>query len=330
MTAHQLLGAALALTIFLAVNGSASIAALLLWPALRSRAVRWNPRVLARAVFALRVVPAAAAAFACAALFVPAWLAFEPRHTGESAGVRLGFVSAVSLALIVAALVRIARLVMATRRLSGSWSDGATPLTLADAPVEAFSISHEFPVMAVVGFIHPRLYVARQICEALSEAELSVAARHEAAHVARRDNLKRAVMLFCRALAPLPATGALDREWSRSSEIIADADAVANGPESSLDLAAALIKIARLAPRGASLAVPSAAFITGDSGVSVAERVRRLAERSDERQRVEGTQRKFFAALAGVAVITAAFIAVAPPLWLGIHNLIEAILLVAR
>ena len=64
----------------------------------------------------------------------------------------------------------------------------------------------------------------------------------------------------------------LDRAWSRAAEEAADAVAVAGNPGFALELAQALIRVARLAPTPQAPALASAFYLGG----SIESRVRRL------------------------------------------------------
>jgi hypothetical protein len=138
-----------------------------------------------------------------------------------------------------------------------------------------------FPVIAVAGTLRPRLFVAEKICAALSDAELRAALAHECGHLAAHDNLKRALLRACRdVLSIVPVGRALDRAWAESTEVAADEHAArTGGPWAALDLAAALIKIARLVPAGTRPAMPVGAYLleAPDEG-HIARRVRRLTQ----------------------------------------------------
>src|SRR5438093_1171007 len=76
----------------------------------------------------------------------------------------------------------------------------------------------------------PRLFVAQQLCDALSPVELSAALAHERGHLAARDNLKRALLRACRdVLTIVPAGRTLDRAWAESAEAAADEHAAGAG-----------------------------------------------------------------------------------------------------
>jgi beta-lactamase regulating signal transducer with metallopeptidase domain len=103
--------------------------------------------------------------------------------------------------------------------------------------------------------------------------------RHECAHVGGRDNLKRLLVL----VSPAIALAALERAWTQAVEEAADAAAAAARPGLGLELAHALIHVARLAPVPHAPELASAFY----RGGSIESRVRRLvADESAEANRV--------------------------------------------
>jgi hypothetical protein len=81
-----------------------------------------------------------------------------------------------------------------------------------------------------------------------------------------RDNLKRALMRACRdVLVIVPCGRILDRDWSEVAEAAADEHAARAGATVALDLASALIKIARLIPEGVKPTMPAGAFLIDDN-----------------------------------------------------------------
>lgn len=328
MTPASFLGFALGLSIFLAVNATVSMITLSVWSIGRRVFPATSPRIRARMAVACRVLPVVVATLAAAAFFLPAWVEYEPLHTNEHVGLRLAILAVLSSAAFFSAAARVYQLTIDTHRLSRSWSHFATPITIEGLPIDASAIAHPFPVMAVVGVLRPRLFVARQICETLSPDELAAAAAHEVAHVELHDNLKRAAMVVCRALLPLPGARRLDAEWSQTSEVAADEAAASRRPGASLDLASALVKIARLAPRGVPMPRAAAAYITGTSTASIAERVRLLANRTDERE--ADTPRHAGVIALGCVAAAATYLLAAPYAWPIIHRVVEVVLPILR
>ena len=103
---------------------------------------------------------------------------------------------------------------------------------------------------------------------------------HEAGHLSARDNLKRSLLRACGdALLMIPCGRSLDRAWADTSESAADEYAAQTSSATAVNLAAALVKVARMVPKGSRAAVPVAAFLVGneeDRGIKA--RVRRLLE----------------------------------------------------
>ncbi len=176
---------------------------------------------------------------------------------------------------------------LTTRRLVADWLAHAEPVHLPGIDVPAYRVAHPFPVIAVVGLLRPRLFIAHQLFDALDEAELLAALAHERGHLAARDNLKRAILRACRdVLTICPAGRTLDRAWSESAEGAADEHAACDSADTgaALDLAAALVKIARLVPQGARPTMPAGAYLISElADGSIAWRVRRLTQLADGR-----------------------------------------------
>jgi hypothetical protein len=253
--------AAVALAAFAAIALPAS---LLAWLAARRLALAREAG--AANLFALRTLPAALGLAGTLGLAVPAFVRFEPRQVAEGPGLTFVLLALAGAALLGRGLLRAVAGAWATGRLRRAWMAAARPVALPGAPVPAYRLRHGFPVVSVLGVLRPRLFVAEQVLDSLSAAELSAVLAHEAAHVAARDNLRRLLLQLCPA--PPWGSGLLERGWERAAEEAADAST----PER-LDLATALVKTARLAPPGARLDVPAAALHRGGA---LARRVIRL------------------------------------------------------
>lgn len=323
MTAHTILGLALGLTSFLVANVVLSAGSLAAWKVVR-RGID-NARRRAGVAFVCRIAPPMFAVLITLAFFVPAWIGYEPMPTSERAGIRLLMLAAASALGLIAATWRSWRLVSDTNRLLREWNRTASSFAIPGTDIRAASIENAFPIMAVVGIIRPQLFIVDQLRSALLPEELSVAAAHELAHAQRGDNLRRAAMLACRALLPLPGTALLDRDWARASELAADDEAASTRAEAALDLASALVKIARLVADRTTPLAPIASFVTGDGAATIEERVRLLAERAEQPlQRNEGRVNRFAAALALTAGMLA-YVTIAPSLWPSVHRLVEVV-----
>lgn len=274
---YELLGLCLALSALLALNAFASAIAEGIWRGVALRVERWPAAARSRLLFALRVSPSALAAAFVFALVVPAYLLNEPPNTGEIVGAKLLILATASAAGVLLACWRIARTWRATRRLARDWMQHAVPVDVEGLRLPTYSIRHRFPVIAVIGVVRPRLFIAAQIFDALTAEELSAALAHERGHVVARDNLKRAVLQAGQdALLLAPLGRSLRREWQRESELAADEFAAAAGPVAALNLASAIVKISRLIPGGARPTLPAGAHLLGDEEGGLSRRVRNL------------------------------------------------------
>jgi Zn-dependent protease with chaperone function len=274
---YELIGICLALTALLALNAAASALAGLVWRAVRPRSSRWAAEARARFLFGLRVLPPALAAAFVFALVVPAYVITEPQHTDETVGAKLLILAAASAAGLLAAAWRVARTWWATRRLAREWLRSAEPVAVGGVRVPAYRIFHGFPVIAVVGVVRPRLFIASQVFEALGADELAAAIAHERSHVEARDNFKRAALQASQdALLFAPLGRTLARAWARDCELAADESAASEGPAAALSLASAIIKISRLIPAGAKPTLPAGAHLLGEDEDALARRVRNL------------------------------------------------------
>jgi hypothetical protein len=74
----------------------------------------------------------------------------------------------------------------------------------------------------------------------------------------------------------VPCGRSIDRAWSENAEAAADEHAADRGSAVALNLASALIEIARMVPAGARPSMPAGAFILGDETHGVMGRVNRL------------------------------------------------------
>lgn len=263
------LGVLLALAVFATATGLASVLAWSCAARVTSAGSR-HPARRAGRLFALRVFPALLGLALAVGLALPAYLRFEPRSGAETPGLVLVLLALAGGLAIAWGLRRALGSWWATRRLLHRWLGEGRLLALPDAPAPAYCIRDPFPVVSVAGILRPRLFLAEQLLERLSKPELAAVLAHEAGHLAARDNLKRLAMRLAPALPWPAAARRLEEGWEQASEEASDAHA--GDP---LELAAALVKTARLAPAGSSIEAAAAALHRGGS---LARRVRLLAE----------------------------------------------------
>ena len=245
--------------------------ALVSWlsPALARRFERYAPAVRAALLFRLRMAPATLGIVVAFGIALPVFLAYEPRESEEAFAMTLVALAATGIALFAGGLWRAVRAWYSTRLVRRAWESRGRRLDGFETALPVFAIDEQFPTVAVVGVTTPALFVAERVLSECTADEVRAMLRHEAAHVTVRDNLKRFLIRACPDL--LRSGGQLDRAWSIAAEEAADAAAVAERPAAAVELAEALIRVARLAtPRAPELA--SAFYLGG----SIESRIRRL------------------------------------------------------
>ncbi len=281
---YFLLLAALALTSLLIFNTLASVLATLIWRASTAAGLvnKLTARQQSQRIFALRIFPSIAALIFIAAFLLPAYFLFEPDKSGETVSFKLILLASISSLGILSAVYRVFLTWQATRRLTQNWLRDAEPMTITGVSIPVYSIRHPFPVIAVVGAIRPQMFIARQIFGTLETAQIQAAIAHEQGHLISKDNLKRALMRFCRDLLLFQNGRRLERAWAEAAEVAADEYAARRGgSKTALNLASALIKIARIAPAGTSPAMPSGAFLIAENNCDISGRVRNLLQMTE-------------------------------------------------
>lgn len=290
---YFLLGTALIFALLLVLNVVASVFANVLWRAVAARSENWTAQKRARFIFSLRVAPFAAALIFILAFLLPAYLLFEPHSVSETVSFKLAFLSIFSGIGVGTAFYRVFRTWRATRRLVSDWMRNGTAIEVSGVSVPVYRIRHRFPVIAVVGVVRPRMFVAEQIFDCLTECEFQAAIAHEAGHLAARDNFKRTVLRVCRDLLVFPFGNSLDRAWSQNAETSADEYAAhSGGNAAALNLAAALIKIARLVPEGAKPTMPAGAFLVEAQTAEIAGRVQKLLQITERHKTFTNVSKK--------------------------------------
>ncbi|MGD8328925.1 MAG: M48 family metalloprotease [Acidobacteriota bacterium] len=301
--ATTFLALCLTLIVFMLVAALTSAIVALAWHLLQPRLDRLAARIRERIYLGLRLAPAVAGMAFVALFHVPAFLLFEPPDSGERASAKvIALAAAAALPLFTCARTAWRSWWFTRARVAG-WLAEAEPLHLREfSACPAFAVRAPFPVVAVVGVCRPFLVVSRAVIDACSGEELAAILQHEVAHLENRDNLKRLLMFS----APHLFFGAalsrnIERGWQQAAEEVADDRA---GAPRALDLAAALIKVARLAQGCPAPPATVAAFCQGGD---IDRRVRRLTAGS-VRQPVRLRGRTL---LAGFAALAAAIFALA-------------------
>jgi Zn-dependent protease with chaperone function len=279
---YELLGITLVLAMLLTVNAVATAVSTGFWHLFKRPLLRCSARTRAELLFVMRIGPPAIAIVWIVAFLVPSYLAHEPYSTDEFVSKKLGTLAAISAIGVGSAIWRGIRSWLATRSLVRKWLASAAPIKLDGLDVPAFRLPHSFPIIAVVGTFRPRLFIAEHVLESLSGDELAAAIAHEYGHMAARDNLKRSLLRTSRAaLLIIPCGRSLDSAWGEAAESAADEHAAQKSSAVALNLAAALVRVARLIPAEAAPVMPSSTFLVGGEDTrGLKARVRRLVELS--------------------------------------------------
>lgn len=278
---YTFLGITLVLALLLTINATATMVSAgfgrLCKPLLR----RCSARTRAEILFVMRIGPPVLAIVAIAAFMIPSYLTYEPHATNETVSWKLGTLATLSAIGVGLAIWRGIRSWLATRSLLKDWLAASTRIELEAIHVPTYVLDHSFPIIAVVGAFRPRLFIANHVLESITHEELAAAVAHEYGHLAAGDNFKRSVMRVSRAaLLLIPCGRSLDRAWSEASESAADEHAAQQSSFVALNLASALVRIARMIPKGQRQVIPASvsAFLAGDDSPGVKVRVRRLVE----------------------------------------------------
>jgi beta-lactamase regulating signal transducer with metallopeptidase domain len=239
-------GVAVSFSIFVLLYSALSVAVCAVWQKVWIHGQHYSARRCADLLFTSRMLPFVVATGVTLALAVPSFLLLEPRTAEEPMGavpLLLGFCG---LAVMLTGVWKAAASLLRASRTVARWSSDAR--IIGPCPVnsvDAVSVlrSAAAPPLTAAGIFRPRVWLSQAAEFVLTERELRSALRHEVAHVRRRDNLRKLVL----RLVTFPAMAELESAWREATEMAADDAAVSSASEA-LDLAAAVIKLSRLAP----------------------------------------------------------------------------------
>jgi Zn-dependent protease with chaperone function len=324
---YFLLGICLVFALLWTLNLLASLSASALWRLIAKPAARLSSRKQEQIIFTLRVFPVGAALVFVLAFLVPAYLLFEPHSSGETVSVKLALITMASMLGIGLAGWRMFRTWQATRKMTRSWLGLSDRIEVDGVNVPVYRMRHPFPVIAVVGMFRPRMFVASQIFDSLSEDEFRAAIAHEYGHLTAHDNFKRAFLRVCRDMLILPLGRELDRAWTENTEEAADEYAASIGGDAmALDLASTLIKIARIAPHNATPSMPLGSFLIDAQEGDLQHRIGKLIQLSGHQNcstPAHSSVKPWLYAAAGVALI--GFLASNQTFLMAVHNASENI-----
>lgn len=270
------LGIALCLAVLFLVLTACSMLLLPTLPLARRMAQRAAPERAANILFTAQLLPFVVASVATLGLALPSFLEFEPHSTNEGIGLRLDILALAGAVIVAGMAVRGWQILRATAKTQRRWRENADRIYLEGTQHPAYRVENSPSLLAVAGIFRPRVFLAREIAETLSQQELQAALAHEFAHIESFDNLKHLLLKITDMPSWLnPLRGGV-REWTSTSEIAADHNALASGV-TAIDLSSALIKVARLRRLPAADGA-IAAHLVPECGSSLERRVTRLSE----------------------------------------------------
>src|SRR5215472_10215279 len=206
-------------------------------------------RMASADLLALRLFPVGGALLLVLTVALPAFLSYEPHHDHEAAGPLLLTLAAFALLTLGHGIWRGWRAWTAARSFLQACGPAKRCLVESGCIVQVVDIAK--PIVGVIGGWRPRVVTAECVIHACSQAEFRQVVAHEAAHVSARDNLKLLLLLACPdALAWTTLGATLTERWRTEAEFAADQRATGDDPQKRLELASALIKVARLSDTG--------------------------------------------------------------------------------
>jgi Zn-dependent protease with chaperone function len=234
-------GIAVSFSMFFLLYGGLSVVVATLWTKIRLHSERYPAWHCADLLFAIRMLPLAISLAVTFTFTVPSFMLLEPHVIREPVGAMPLVLGLGGLILLLLGILNATAAVVAASRTIATWvGDGL--LVKEGSSVPVLRISRVVPALTAAGIFRPQVLMSAAVEVVLNASELRSALRHELAHVRRRDNLKKLLL----RLVVFPGMAALEGAWLEAMEIAADDAAVSTASEA-LDLAAALVKLSRLA-----------------------------------------------------------------------------------
>jgi beta-lactamase regulating signal transducer with metallopeptidase domain len=303
-------GIAVSSAVFVIIYCALSLAVSMTWQRL---SLLGRARHFADLLFIWRILPLLAAMTITAAFTIPSFLLLEPRSIEEPVGVVPLALGLTGLMLLIIGTAKASRSLIRARRAVSQWSRSAKPIKDA-AFIPVLRISGAVPPMTAAGIVRPRVLLSSEAEALLTPGELQTALNHEFAHVRRRDNLRKLLLQFIF----FPGLRDLESAWLEAAEMAADDAAVTGVPEA-LDLAAALIKVSRLAPLSEPIELTATLVRTPSAAMNA--RIARLLAWSEPQPQSSSQSRRPLLAVGIVAII--ALVAAYGHVLIGVHQATE-------
>jgi len=198
-------------------------------------------------ILLIRSLPAVLAVATTFLVFLPGWWRYEPPDSGETASFFLLTLAAFSALPVVVGLYRAVRMFVRTRDRLLFWQRWGRSAAGASGSFRVVEVNSADLALCVGGYLRPTIFASTEVVKSLEPEELEAALAHEVSHARSRDPLRLLWLGSCPDFLQLLR---LDDPWRRAfasaSEFAADAGASHGDPEVALDLASALLKVARL------------------------------------------------------------------------------------
>ena len=266
-------GVAVSFSIFFIFYSVLTLVVALVWRRVWDYSRLGSASSCADALFVLRMIPWILSSIVTLAFAVPSFLLLEPRAVRESMSPVLVALCVCGMAGMLAGMWNAAAALLRAAKTVAGWSNRARVIGSSDAdsgqPVLLLRTAGVAPPLTAAGILRPSVWLSDTAELVLTERELRCALRHEVVHVRRRDNLRKLLL----RLVASPGMTELESAWREATEMAADDAAVSNASEA-LDLAAAVIKLSRLAPLAAAGELTTA--LVHSPAESVNARVERL------------------------------------------------------
>ena len=258
----NLYGASVLIVVFGALLVVLDLLLLALTPLVLARLGRLVPSTRTDAILFVRSLPLLLAGAITSLALFPAWWRHEPENTGEAVSFLLVAVAIISILPILQGLQRAARMFLRTRARLLVWRGLGRSAAMSRTPFEVVEVRSDDLALCVGGFLRPTIYASADVMNSLDPAELDAALAHEVSHASQRDPLR---LLWMGSCPDFLQWFGLDAPWrrafARACEFAADERAARGCEGVALDLASALVKVARLRTQGA---------LTGDAALEVA------------------------------------------------------------
>ena len=295
-------GIGVSFSIFFILYSALSIAVCLAWRRVWLYGHQCSAKSCADLLFVLRMAPGILAVGVTLIFAVPSFLLLEPRAVEESMGAMAMVLASCGTAVLLAGTWNAASALVRAWRTVARWSSEASVIGCSDVNSrQAVYVLRTFaaaPPLTAAGILRPSVWLSGAAEFVLTGRELQSALRHEVVHVRRRDNLRK---LFLRLVA-FPGMAQLESAWREASEMAADDAAVSSASEA-LDLAAAVIKLSRLAPLQPPAELATA--LVHSPAESVNARVERLIAWTERRQNRSSGYSLGYSVCAALAVVGA-------------------------